>query len=78
MSFGEDIELQHRYGVDVWAHTEMDTLRRTKCLCLNCTRMGCGCGYSEIQYELSKKYNTAMAVTRCPEFSPKPTHGGVE
>ncbi|MCR4322864.1 MAG: hypothetical protein NUV61_02140 [Candidatus Azambacteria bacterium] len=59
-----------KYGVQVLQHPEMDDLRRTQCLCLNCAEMQ-DCAIAAAGFELCKKYNIAYAVTRCPYFDMK-------
>lgn len=56
-----------RYGVTVWSDEEMDTLRKTRCLCLNCVRLGV-CGTASQFYSICKENNIALAVTRCSGF----------
>jgi hypothetical protein len=55
------------YGKLVWTHVEMDDLRREQCLCLNCQRMKF-CPVAAKLYELCKKEDVALAVTRCPAW----------
>jgi hypothetical protein len=61
------VEKVEKYGQEVFQHTEMDELRKTQCLCLNCIGMEF-CETAHGGYDLCKKYNIAFAVTRCPKF----------
>ena len=56
-----------KYGALVFQHPQMDELRRSQCLCLNCSKMK-KCEIASAGYELCKKHNIAYAVTRCPVF----------
>ena len=64
-----------RYGKDVMVNQEMDALRKTECLCLNCGNMKPGqpdhCQIAQAIYGICVKENVAMAITRCPVFQPK-------
>ncbi|MBI2047525.1 MAG: hypothetical protein HYT27_00130 [Parcubacteria group bacterium] len=64
-----------RHNVPLWENTFMDTLRRKHCLCLNCAKLKPGqpdnCPIAQAGFELCKKYNTAYAMTRCPEWVEK-------
>ena len=64
------VALANKYGAKVWQHVEMDELRRSQCLCLNCSKLG-ACEIASDGFELCKKHNIAYAVTRCPVFDPK-------
>ncbi|VVB82982.1 Uncharacterised protein [uncultured archaeon] len=55
---------------EVWANIEMDELRRKECLCFNCegtleNSPANECPVAKKLYELSVKYDMAMAITRC-------------
>ena len=60
-------EQVEKYNVLVWQHPEMDVLRKTQCLCLNCKIMKT-CKIAKSGYRLCRKYNVAFAMTRCPVF----------
>ena len=54
----------------VWANVDADELRRKECLCLNCERMYDTPQYSSCRaaqefFELLKKHNSAITMTRC-------------
>ena len=61
--------------ITVYADTEMDALRRKRCLCLNCERLG-QCVMASELYRLCRIGHLALAVTRCPVWMPK--LGGAE
>lgn len=65
------IEEVEKYGVKVQSNINMDALRKDQCLCLNCNQMG-PCEQAQAFYEICKKHNIALAVTRCPHFELKP------
>ncbi|HII16224.1 MAG TPA: hypothetical protein HA362_08025 [Nanoarchaeota archaeon] len=55
---------------EVWADTEMDALRREKCLCRNCGRKDepkpyASCPAAAKIYAVCVERNMAMAITRC-------------
>ena len=58
-----------KYGVKVKQNVYTDELRKTECLCLNCKHFPCD--ISQKFYNLCVKYNTAIMMTRCPNFEPK-------
>lgn len=53
------------YDTEVWVSPEIEKLRRTDCLCLNCKHMGV-CLLARAFYQRCKQYDIALAVTRCP------------
>jgi len=59
-----DIE---KYGRKVWQHIEMDELRESQCLCLNCALLH-DCEIAKKAFELCQVYGVAFAMTRCPNF----------
>ena len=68
-------KISQEQSEEVWANIEMDELRRTECLCFNCERTIEGgpaspCKAAKEFYELCKKYNSAMAMTRCGVTDP--------
>ena len=55
---------------EVWSNIELDALRRTDCLCVNCDRKNDAVPYSSCKvasqlYQISVHHNMAMAITRC-------------
>jgi hypothetical protein len=57
---------------EIWANTELDALRRTGCLCLNCERTRNAidptytpCPIAKQLYELCITNDLAIAITRC-------------
>lgn len=67
------VAVVEKYGEEVWQHVEMDKLRATQCLCLNCKLLG-ECAVAQAFYVLCVKNNVALAVTRCPTFVQKEEH----
>lgn len=59
-----------KYGVMVWVDEKMDELRRERCLCLNCASME-ACSVAARFYAICRAHNTALAVTRCPDWKEK-------
>jgi hypothetical protein len=54
----------------IWANIQMDELRRTECLCLNCERTRedshyTSCPIAKTLYTMAIKNDMAMAITRC-------------
>ena len=68
---------ESHYGATVWVNPTTEALRRTECLCLNCGNMKPGqadhCPIALMLYGACVKGNVALTVTRCPEWTPKPT-----
>lgn len=66
---------EEHYGRNVWTNRLMDEARREHCLCLNCARMKPGepdhCEIAQDLYAVSKTHDTAMMITRCPDWTPK-------
>ena len=58
------------YGSMVWVNPATETLRRTECLCLNCSNLKPGqpdnCHIAQAFYSVCVEENVALAVTRCP------------
>ncbi len=60
-----------KHNVIVWTHEEMDKLRKSQCMCLNCGRLKTErCGTADCLFETCKVTNIALAVTRCPAWYP--------
>jgi hypothetical protein len=66
---GTPPRLVTKYGKDVWQHHEMDGLRRSECLCLNCEKLTT-CDIANALLHLTVKEHVAFAVTRCPLWEP--------
>ena len=63
------------YGGHVWVNPTTETLRKTECLCLNCSNMKQGntnCPIAKSLYGICVESNIALAVTRCPSWTPRP------
>ena len=58
------------YGKNVWTNEEMDQLRKTECLCLNCKKMP-DCPSAKTMYKLCVEEDLAMMITRCRSFEIK-------
>jgi hypothetical protein len=56
-----------RYGVAVIEDVEMESLRGTRCMCVNCSRDEF-CPISFDILTLCKNRSIAVLVTRCPNF----------
>lgn len=61
------IEIQEHYGVEVETNVAMDVLRKTECLCLACREVG-DCVTAGKLYEICKRMNMAIMITRCQLF----------
>jgi len=59
-----------RYGAKVWENTNMDSLRKTNCLCLSCDRMS-RCATAKKLYGICKVNDMAMMITRCKKWRMK-------
>lgn len=61
-----------KYGTEVSADLEMDELRRDRCLCMsNCEYMDTDCDIAKSIYDICKRDNMAMMITRCQKYSVK-------
>lgn len=54
----------------IWQNSEMDALRKTECMCLNCYLKDENPPYKSCPvagkiYEICKEHDMAMAITRC-------------
>jgi hypothetical protein len=70
----EPIQQTH-YGALVWVNPTTEELRKTECLCLNCSNMKFGdanCPIAKALYTICINSDVALAVTRCPLWTPKP------
>jgi hypothetical protein len=63
-------EQVEKYGSIVWSNIEMDELRKTECLCLNCAKMS-SCTAAKLLYDTCKGYDLAMMITRCKDWGKK-------
>lgn len=61
---------EEHYGNMVWVNPTTEAIRREECLCLNCNKCKPGqpnhCHIAQALYEVCKRENIALAVTRCP------------
>jgi hypothetical protein len=65
-TYNEIVKKEH-YGVEVWENVITDKVRKTKCLCFNCRKLG-KCDIANHLYQFCKKNNIALMMTRCKEF----------
>lgn len=70
MRFGFRTKTVIRNHEFVKENSEMDKLRKTQCLCLNCARMY-HCTLACEFYEICVRKNMALMITRCPIFVDK-------
>jgi hypothetical protein len=63
------------FSKEVWVSPAIETLRPKECLCMNCKKLkpnqADNCRIAQRLYGICVKENTALAVTRCPEFLSK-------
>lgn len=63
------------YGKTVWVNPTTETLRKTECLCLNCSNLkpdqSDNCHIAQSLFQICVLENIAMAITRCPMFQQK-------
>lgn len=71
----EQPKKEEHHGADVWVNPLTESLRREECLCLNCANMQPGqpehCYVAQAFFLICGQENVALAVTRCPKFTPK-------
>lgn len=65
------IKKVEKYGAQIWCDEKMDNIRRRRCLCLNCKKMGDTCSVSSEFYRLCIDHNIALMVTCCERWEPK-------
>lgn len=65
-----------KYQTTAWVNPTTEALRPEECLCLNCGNMKPGedghCHIATKLYTICLDENVAMAITRCPLWTPKP------
>ena len=66
MAYQKYIQVE-KFGHTVWTHLGMDEMRKSECMCRNCSKCG-PCLIAQEAYELCKRTNIAFSVTRCPAF----------
>ena len=63
------------YGSQVWVNPTTELLRKSECLCLNCDNLKPSqpdnCHIAQAFYEVCRRENVALAITRCPLWKPK-------
>ncbi len=65
-SYKPDPVLEKHHGTIVQTDVGMDSIRRERCLCLRCGKHECF--VAKQLFEFCKKFDIALAVTRCPEW----------
>ncbi len=74
MGAGQPVQQVH-YGHTVWVNPTTEAVRRSECLCLNCGNMKPGqpdhYAIAQKLYAVAVTDNVAMAITRCPMWTPK-------
>ena len=61
------IKTVKKYGFTCKENEEMDKLRKTECLCLNCRMIG-NCDIAKKFYHICVENGNALMVTRCQYF----------
>ena len=67
-------EEEVHYETRVWVHPITEAMRRTECLCLNCDNLKPNqpdnCAKAEALYQICKREDLALTITRCPDWEP--------
>ena len=63
-----EIKQELHYGENVWTNIQTDELRKTDCLCLNCSKTH-DCPQAKTFYQICVDCDIALMVTRCKSFS---------
>ena len=66
--FSEPVKEEH-YGKEVWVNPETENLRRTECLCFNCSKYAGFCKLSDELFKFCVSGGLAVIVSRCPDFA---------
>ena len=61
---------EEHHGALVWVDIEMDKMRRQRCLCLRCRYDSSTCAMAGELFNLCQQEDLALAVTRCPDWTP--------
>ena len=78
MSAHVELDRITKYGWTSWQDSEMDELRRGRCLCLRCANLLPGlsnCPSAEVLFALCKTRGMAMMITRCADYRGKQKGG---
>ena len=57
-----------KYGGMVYSNEPMDELRKSQCLCLNCSQMK-DCPTAQKLYDICVNTGIAVMITRCPDWN---------
>ncbi|TSC84947.1 MAG: hypothetical protein G01um101413_331 [Parcubacteria group bacterium Gr01-1014_13] len=67
--------LESHYGSMVWTNPTTETIRKKECLCHNCDNLKPdqpdNCSKAEALFQIIKRENVALIITRCPAWKPK-------
>lgn len=67
-------EQQVHYGAKVWVNPTTEAMRKTECLCWNCDNLKPdkpdSCAIAEALFQIIKRENLALTITRCPDWEP--------
>ncbi len=62
------------YGTRAWTNPTTEAIRRDECLCWNCDNLKINepdnCTIAEALYQIVKRDNLALMITRCPKWKP--------
>ena len=63
------------HGTKVWVNPTTETVRRSECLCWNCENLKPdqpdNCAKAEALYQIIKREDLVLIITRCPAWQPK-------
>lgn len=68
-----NVKKEKHFNCDVWVSKEIDELRWSACLCMNCEKLG-SCNISTELYNLCIKHNMSLACTKCPYWEKRKTN----
>lgn len=66
----DQVEKIVRYGDEIWSNVEMEKLRESECLCLNCKHIN-RCAQANTLDSMSRHCNMRVMVTQCIWFKQK-------
>ncbi len=68
-------ELRPYHGEMVWTNANTEAIRKKECLCHNCDNLKPdqpdNCTKAEALYQIIKRENLALMITRCPTWERK-------
>ncbi len=66
---------EEHYVEIVWVNPTTEAMRKAECLCWNCDNLKPdkpdNCVKAEALYQIIKRENVALMVTRCPDWKPQ-------